>query len=116
MAKVIQALYEADNGEIHPVKIHPDVLAAQIDAQPNAATRPEYAQVSGSRKSYGLHVRGWNCYRQIQAGANDILIRRRFIPCLIQNDWKDPSRQPGAQLNLGTNTWTIGTYEPEKIR
>jgi hypothetical protein len=116
MAKYINAMYEADNGEIHPIRVRPETLTAQIDSQPTATTRSEFFRATPSKRKYGYFARGWNCYRKIAAGTNDDLIKRKFIPCLIANDWKDDSRLVNDKITIGGVEWTIGSHEPERIR
>lgn len=116
MAKYLNTFYEAENGDVYPIRIKADTAAGTIDALPTAATRSENVSVSQSRKRYGIHARGWRCYRTIAAGANDNLIRYKFIPCLVANDWKDPSRQEGDKLTISSVEWTILTHVPELIR
>lgn len=116
MAKFLNTLYEADDGGVHPIRIRPETLAGTIDQPPTTATRSERVSVSESRRKYGIHARGWICSRTIAAGANDNLIRYRFIPCLVANDWKDPARQVNDTLTINSITWTIVSHVPEKIR
>jgi hypothetical protein len=116
MAKYLNTLYEADNGDVYPIRIKTETLAGTIDSPPTAATRSENVSVSQSKKRYGIHARGWQCYRTIAAGANDNLIRYRFIPCLVANDWKDPSRLEGDTITIGGVVWTILRHVPETIR
>jgi hypothetical protein len=116
MAKYLNTFYEADNGDVYPIRIKAETAAATIDQPPTAATRNENVSVSQSRKSFGIHARGWRCYRTIAAGANDNLIRYRFIPCLVANDWKDASRMEGDTITINGIVWTILTHVPELIR
>lgn len=50
--------YEADDGEIHPIRIQPETIIATTNPAPTGATTSSIrARVGGSRRSYGLHAR-----------------------------------------------------------
>lgn len=50
--------YEADSGEIHPVRIQPETVIAGTNPAPaGAITSSIRAKVGGSRREYGLHCR-----------------------------------------------------------
>ena len=116
MAKYVNAMYEADNGEIHPIRVRPETLAVQIDAQPAATTRTDFFNATPSKRKNGRFARGWSLYRIIAADANNNLIRRKFVPCLIANDWKDDSRLVNDTITINGVVWTIGNHVPERVR
>jgi hypothetical protein len=57
----IRTTYEADSGEIHPIKVQPETVAANIGAANGApggaATSGISAKVSGGRREIGLLAR-----------------------------------------------------------
>lgn len=58
----VRSRYEADSGEIHPIRVQPETVAASIDGNANAApagavTVGLSAQVSQSRRAFGLTAR-----------------------------------------------------------
>lgn len=58
----IRTFYEADNAEIHPLRLQPETLGATFDSVDNdapegPATSEISAQVTGSRRGLGLFAR-----------------------------------------------------------
>ena len=57
----VNSRYEADNGEIHPCRVQPETVAANIgsanSAPAGAVTIPFKARSSGGRRAYGLKMR-----------------------------------------------------------
>jgi len=54
--------YEADNGDIHPIRVQPETLTATLGGAANAApagaiTNTQLVRVSGSPKAYGIKAR-----------------------------------------------------------
>lgn len=54
----ILSKYEADSGEIHPIRIQPETIIADTNPAPaGAITQSLRARVGGSSRTYGLHAR-----------------------------------------------------------
>lgn len=57
----IRTFYEADSGEIHPIRVQPETVAANVGAANTAATGPATigisARVSGGSRQLGLVAR-----------------------------------------------------------
>lgn len=50
--------YEADSGEIHPIRVQPETIGTANAAPAGTITSGISARVGGSRRSLGLHARG----------------------------------------------------------
>lgn len=116
MAKYVISNYESDAGSVHPIRVRPSTLTAQVDTPPANATDSDYFSATPSKRKYGRFARGWSLYRVIAADANNNLIRRKFVPCLVANDWKDASRQVNDKITIDAVEWTIGNHVAERIK
>lgn len=65
----IKGKYEADNGDIYPIRIQPETVIASVNPAPTGAVDQTIkARVSGSRRRYGVKARNARFGRTVGTG------------------------------------------------
>jgi hypothetical protein len=115
MAYFVVAAYEADNGEIHPIRISPETLAAQ-PTQPTGTptiTNRLRVKVSRSGKEYGVKPRGLNLARRLGTSPN-FFNKYKFLPILLPQDYEGVVDD--ATITVNGVVWAITSGEGENAR
>jgi len=68
--RFITGKYEADSGEVHPVRIQPETLFGTNTEAVGGITVDQRVRVSGSKRAYGLKARSITLSRAIGTSAN----------------------------------------------
>lgn len=110
--------YEANSGDIYPVKVQPETLTLTIGGSSNSAPAGTVdqtirAKVSGSRRSYGVHTRTVTIEltAALTGYKENALIT---LPWLVQSTWE--ALAPDATgTYLGTACRLAGK-SPERIK
>lgn len=114
-----RSFYETDNGDIVPLRIQPETLSADFDGTANAgATGPAAAgfpsaNVSRSRRGYGIHARfvtvAWNT---APAGYDDRGLLAIHVPVKATFD----AITKGSTVTYLGGTAEVVSKTPELIR
>lgn len=62
------AVYEADSGEIHPIRVQPETVFDENPQPAGGATEKQFVKARGSRKKYGIHARTVSLSRVVGTG------------------------------------------------
>lgn len=109
--------YQADNGDIHPVRIQPETaLAVFAPGGPNTAPaaavdNPTYARVSGGRRRYGLKCRSVRI--QFQDPAPDGYAPNSTITLPVLTTAVYNAITPGGTVSYLNSTADIVGKSPE---
>jgi len=111
--------YEADSGDIHPIRIQPETEEAQIGSIVNdrplgEPTNPISAQVSASTRSLGLHARKVFAKLLGAPPAGYAASGRIAIPALT-NAFYSEAVKVATMTYLGTS-WTVTGRRAEVVR
>ena len=98
--------YEADNGEIHPLRLAFDTLSAAGGVPSGAVTSSIRPKISKARSEYGMSPRCVVATR-LRGTAPDLFTERIRIPILTLELWASAAFQIGATLSYQGNTYTI---------
>lgn len=105
--------YQADNGDIHPVRVQPETIAAVFapggaNAAPAAAVdNVTYARVGGGRRRYGIKCRSVRIQFQDPAPADYAPGSTISLPVLTQAVYN--AITPGGTVNyLGATADIVG--------
>lgn len=101
-----RAKYEADDGDIKPIRLSSETIAA-AGAQPaGATTDPDYVKVSKGNREFGMRPRGVRLSRNI--GTDEIPnMRYKFLPILTPAAFDTAAFAVGAEIAIGGNTWEV---------
>ena len=107
--------YEADNGQVHPIRLQPDTLTAAGSVPAGGVTSPISADIRKSKREYGLGPRGVSASRTVGT-APDTFKKRIFIPVLVKADYASGSFIPGGQITYKGQSYTIDSLIPEYVK
>lgn len=104
----VSTRYQADNGDIHPIRLSLETAAAAGAAPTGDITSPIRAKVSKTNREFGLRPRGLVLSRDVGT-APDIVKRYKFLPILTATAFQNP---PGGYTINGV-AWEVVGKEPE---
>lgn len=116
--------YEGDYGDgtaVHPIKVQPETLGLVIGGVTNAGTavsninNPISAQVSGSRRSLGLHPRMVSFEFTATPPATYAANQTLRLP-LLTKDMKDVAVLGATGTYQGVAIRVVSNYAPEIVR
>lgn len=103
--------YEADSGDIHPIRVDSDYVAA-IGAQPAGSVSSDLnARTRKGNREFGLRARGWRYYRQLGSG-DDTFRRYASVPKMTPAAW---NATPAATVSIDGTEWTFLNRYPEDV-
>lgn len=109
--------YQRNNGDVHPVQVQPETLAATIGGTANAAPAGDLdndisAKVGKGKREIGLGTRTVSFVWNQGAEPNGYAERGDLtIPVLQQSVWAAVNRGDAVSYNGGTGTVTGKTEE-----
>lgn len=113
--RFLSAKYEAENGDIHPIRIQPETVFDENLEPTGGVTKQTFARVTGSRRRYGLKARILTLSRDIGDATNyggGTLYAR--IPVLKKASVA--ALLTGSTITYQEVAWTIVGVTPESIR
>lgn len=103
--------YEADNGDIHPIRVASSYVTA-IGAEPSGAISNDLnARTRKGNREFGLRARGHRFYREVGSG-DDTFRRYAFVPKMTEAAW---SATPSGTVTFAGETWTFLSRVPEDV-
>lgn len=105
--------YEDDELLVHPIRVQPEGSPVHGTPPAGAIDSSISAQVGGSRRTFGLHARGWRLVRTLGTAPNTFK-RYNFLPCLTDTAWK--SKKRGDSVTVDGTDWTIADLVKEVRR
>ena len=98
--------YEADNGEIHPIRLAPETLAAAGGVPAGAISSSIRVKISKARNEFGVSPR---CVRasRVRGTAPDQFLDYVTVPVLTLGIWASAAFQIGATINVDGEDYTI---------
>lgn len=98
--------YEADNEEIHPIRLNSARVAAAGTPPTGAQTSDAYVKISKSNRQFGIRPRGLRLTRTVGT-APDTFKKYTFLPILTQAAFAANTSSVGATVTIGTVSWTV---------
>lgn len=114
MAAFTKTKYEADSGDIHPIRLRAETAAVAGTAPGGAVTNSIRAVVRKGRNKSGLGARGVTAARTRGTG-NDTFQEFIFIPCLTPGAFGAGNFVVGATITYKTFTYTVVGLRAEDI-
>jgi len=112
MAPFSNAKYEDDFGDIHPIRLRAETLAA-AGAQPQGAvTSSIRAQITKTNREFGLRPRMVSLSRTEGEGDAAVKITTK-IPVLTATAFAGAAFQIGAEVAVDGETYTVVGRSPE---
>lgn len=115
MPAKVKSKYEADNGDIHPIRLNPDTLAAAGSVPAGAYTSSLSADVRKGKREYGLGPRGVIISRTIGT-APDTFKRYAFIPVLSSANYDSGVFVVGGAITYKTIAHVVESLVPETMK
>lgn len=112
MVAKVTSKYEDEAGDIHPIFLTPDSLAAAGAVPAGALTSQVKAKVSKSKREFGLGPRGVRISRTFGT-APDTFKKSRFIPVLTASAFGVTPFIVGATITYQGAAWTVTGTQPE---
>lgn len=107
--------YEAENGDIHPLRLTASYAAAAGTVPGGAVTNPIPAKVSKGNREFGLRPRGVRLSRTIGTGAT-AFTKTGFLPLRSKADATSETYAENSDITVDGITWTIVSRVPEDYR
>ena len=104
--------YEADNGDIHPIRIDSTRVAAAGAAPTGAITSSVKVKISKTGREYGIRPRGLRLTRTLGT-APDTFKRSTFLPILSEAVFNAQATGDDQTKEIGGVTWTVAGKVPE---
>lgn len=104
--------YEADNGDIHPIRIDSTRIAAAGTAPTEAQTSSVFAKISKTNREFGLRPRGLRLVRTVGT-APDTFKKYTFLPILTEAAFGGTGSSVGSEITIDTVVWTVAAKVPE---
>lgn len=114
MVANVNTRYEADGGDIHPIRLRPDTAAVAGTAPAGAITSSIRTKVSKGNREFGIRPRGVTISRTLGT-APDTFTVTQFIPCLTPAAYGVTPFVVGATITYQANPWTVVSLRPEDI-
>jgi len=106
--------YEADDGDIKPIRLSAATIAAAGTPPGGAVTDPDYVKVSKGNREFGMRPRGVRLSRNI-GSATVPNMRYKFLPVLTPAAFNGAAFAVGSEVTVGGNTWTVVAKMPEDV-
>lgn len=101
-----RTFYEADSGDIHPIRITPESLAAAGAVPAGPVTNNIPAKITKGNRQFGLRPRGVRIARQFGT-APDTFYRYRFIPVLSEASFGVAPFVINGSVTYDGAAWTV---------
>lgn len=116
MGKTVTKKYEADNGDIHPIRLSTGVAGITGNTEPSGSTTSDIsAEVSKSGRTLGLHARYVTAYKTVGT-APDTFHRFQKFTILQKSVFDGNTFKKGATFTYGGDTWTVSGKENETVK
>ena len=116
MAAFVKARYSANNEEIHPIRLAPDVYAIAVSSEPTGGnTSKIHAKQSKTKREFGLRARYITIARTRGTG-NDTFVEYANIPILTLAAFESATYAIDAVVNYKGVPWRVVSSTPESAR
>lgn len=112
MAAFSNSKYEDDSGEIHPIRLRAETLAAAGAVPAGAVTSSIRAQITKTNREFGLRPRMVSLSRTEGEGDAAQRITAK-IPVLQAATFEGATFAIGASVTYDGQTWTVTSKLPE---
>jgi len=107
MPAFIRAKYESDNGDIHPIRLSPQVYDVVSGTEPDGiVTSTVHAKQSKNDREYGLRARFIRIARAVGAPP-DTYNQYAILPILRLQDFEAQDMNVNNTISYKGVTWTI---------
>lgn len=107
--------YESDDGDIKPIRLAADTIAAAGAPPAGVVTDSDSAKVSKSNRQYGVRPRGVTLFRTL--GTAPLTFQRyKFLPVLTPTAWASSAFAPSSTITVGATAWTVLARVPENAK
>jgi len=114
MAASVNAKYEADSGDIHPIRLRPDTnLVAGVEPS-GAITNNIRVKVSKGNREFGMRPRGVTISLAKGSGTDTYTVRQ-FIPVLTPAAFGVSPFVVGGTVTYQGGSWTVISLRAEDI-
>lgn len=111
----VRTKYEAENGQIHPLRLSAP-YAASAGTEPGTPTTSSIpAKVSKGNREFGLRPRGVRLARTVGTGAN-AFTKSSFLPLRSKADASSSLYADNADVTVGGIVWTVVSRVAEDYR
>lgn len=114
MAAFTKTKYQADNNEVHPIRLRAETAAVAGTAPSGAVTNSIRAVVRKGRNKSGLGARGVTAARTRGSGE-DTFQEFVFIPCLTPGAFGSGNFVVGATISYKGQSYTVVGLRAEDI-
>ena len=115
MAAKIKAKYQANNGDIHPIRLNQETLNSAGPQPAGAITSSLSADVRKGKREYGLGPRGV-MISQTLGTTPDTFKRYAFLPVLSEASYDAGNFVIGGTVSYKDNAWTVESLVPESVK
>lgn len=109
---VVGAKYEADSGEIHPIRISAPYYNAAGTPPSGNITSNIKVKSSKSNREHGIRPRGANLARVV-GSEPDTFTKNAFLPILLASEFNTGDFIPGGTVTIDSVEWTIVSLKAE---
>lgn len=102
--------YEADSGEIHPIRLDDDRLSAAGTPPAGDITNDASVKISKSRREFGIRPRGVSLVRTRGSAPNQFKVYT-FVPCLTETYYDGLAK--GDSITVDSVSWEVANKIPE---
>lgn len=106
--------YEADDGDIKPIRLALATISAAGAPPSGAIDDPDFVKVSKSNREFGMRPRGVRLSRNLGSDEEPNL-RYKFLPVLTPTAFGSAGFQVGAEITVGGNQWEVIGRIPEDV-
>lgn len=108
------AKYEADSGEIHPIRVQPETVFEENPQPTGGVTEDQFVRARGSARKYGILARSVTLSRVI--GSGDYGQARVYSRVPIFTATALDSLVTGSTVVYQGLDWVVGEKRGESIR
>lgn len=111
MGRKVRAKYEAENGNIHVIRLDVATSLVANNAEPAGAVNSDIkVKISKNNREHGLRPRMAVLYREVQAAGPDGIVTRILyarIPILSKAAWATASWAKEAAVEYAGKNWKV---------
>jgi hypothetical protein len=113
MPAYVRAKYQADNADIHPIRLSPQVYAFATSSEPTGGTTTSiHAKQSKSDREFGVRARFLRVARTVGTAPNTF-IQYANLPVLTLAAFESATYADGQTLSYKGTTWEIVSHTKE---
>ena len=104
---VVSSKYEANSGDIHPIRVGDAVIAVSGNTVPSGAqTSSISAKISKGAREFGLKPRGV-LLKRLVGTSPDQAAKYAFLPILSDSVFSGATFDPGTSHTYNGNSWEV---------